>query len=213
MELQEIAYILNHATPRSLVLVDELGRATSTADGVAIAWAVSEHLIGLGAATLFATHFPQLAELTALYPNCRAWHLHVDTSRSRLDFRWRLRPGCNDAGHYGLLLAKSVGFPEDVLSQAGRVVAGAAGCGGGGAGYRGTVIRAVQATEAGYLGTALCFASARAGSCSAAAGHLAGAQSFKRSAWRVCFLSLLNLSCRVSSRPESHTAPTGECQR
>ncbi|GAB4817899.1 hypothetical protein N2152v2_004945 [Parachlorella kessleri] len=122
LEMQGAAYILNHATQRSLVLVDELGRATSTADGVGIAWAVSEHLIGLGTSTLFATHFPQLAELAAVYPNCRAWHLDVDTSRNKLNFSWRLKAGSNDAGHYGLMLAQSVGFPETVLTEAQRII-------------------------------------------------------------------------------------------
>ena len=67
-----MAHILEAATPRSLVLVDELGRATSTADGVGLAWAVGEALAARGAPTLFATHFPQLAELAALYPGVKA---------------------------------------------------------------------------------------------------------------------------------------------
>jgi DNA mismatch repair protein MSH4 len=123
--LQEVAFILTQATPRSLVLIDELGRATSTADGVGVAWAVSEQLISLGAHTLFATHFGQLTELAALYPSAKAWHLAVDASRNRLDFSWRLRPGASeDAGHYGLLLARAVGFPEEVLQAAEEVVQG-----------------------------------------------------------------------------------------
>lgn len=125
LSLQEVAFILTQATPRSLVLIDELGRATSTADGVGVAWAVSEQLISLGAHTLFATHFGQLTELAALYPSAKAWHLAVDASRNRLDFSWRLRPGASeDAGHYGLLLARAVGFPEEVLQAAEQVVQG-----------------------------------------------------------------------------------------
>ena len=71
VEMQEMAHILDHATPSSLVIIDELGRATSTADGVGIAWAVSEYLISLGAYTLFTTHFGGMEGLTVLYPNCR----------------------------------------------------------------------------------------------------------------------------------------------
>jgi DNA mismatch repair protein MSH4 len=128
--VQEVAYILSQATPRSLVLVDELGRATSTADGVGLAWAVGEQLLSAGAPTLFATHFGQLAELAALYPAAKAWHFDVDASRNRLDFSWRLRPGANEAGHYGLLLAAAVGFPPDVLQAAEEVVQGGLGrCG------------------------------------------------------------------------------------
>lgn len=67
-----MAHVLAAATPRSLVLIDELGRSTSTADGVGLAWAVGEALAERGALTLFATHFPQLAELAALYPAVKA---------------------------------------------------------------------------------------------------------------------------------------------
>ena len=125
--VQEVAHILSQATPRSLVLVDELGRATSTADGVGLAWAVGEQLLSAGAPTLFATHFGQLAELAALYPAAKAWHFDVDASRNRLHFSWRLRPGANEAGHYGLLLAAAVGFPPDVLQAAEEVVQGGLG--------------------------------------------------------------------------------------
>lgn len=121
-----MAHILAHATPCSLVLIDELGRATSTADGTALAWAVGEALIAAGAPTLCATHFGQLAELAALYPEAKAWHFDVDASRSRLDFSWRLRAGSlgEEVGHYGLLLARAVGFPTDVLEAAEEVVQG-----------------------------------------------------------------------------------------
>jgi DNA mismatch repair protein MSH4 len=78
---------MERATERSLVFIDELGRATSTADGVGIAWAVAEHLISLGAPTLFATHFARLGELATMYPNCKLWHFDVEVAEG-LNFRW-----------------------------------------------------------------------------------------------------------------------------
>ena len=80
---QETAHILQHATPHSLVLIDELGRATSTADGVAVAWAVSEHLADLGCATLLSTHFCQLAGLPAVCPRIKLWQLQVQVGKGR----------------------------------------------------------------------------------------------------------------------------------
>ena len=71
VEMEETAQILNKVTNKSLVILDELGRATSTTDGSGIAWAVSEFLISMGAYTLFATHFSIMTELSAMYPNCR----------------------------------------------------------------------------------------------------------------------------------------------
>lgn len=77
-----MAHILDHAGPSSLVVIDELGRATSTTDGVAIAWAVSEELIANRVPTLFATHFEQLMELPAMYPSAKLWRLQVGSSES-----------------------------------------------------------------------------------------------------------------------------------
>lgn len=84
----------------------------SAADGVAIAWAVSEHLIQLGVATLFATHFAQLAELGALYPNTRLWHFEAKTgsgggasgARERLMFTHRLLPGTQAGCQHELIM-------------------------------------------------------------------------------------------------------------
>ena len=121
---QETTYLLRHATPRSLVLIDELGRSTSTGDGLGIAWAVAEALAARGARTLFATHFAQLAELAATCPNCRAWHFEVGAQRGGLRYSWRLAAGASEAGHYGLALAAAVGFPEEVLQRAAAVVEG-----------------------------------------------------------------------------------------
>lgn len=75
--VKEVAHFLDHAGPGSLVLVDELGRATSTADGTALAWAVCEALLAAHAPTLFATHFPALSQLAAMYPTARLWQLRV----------------------------------------------------------------------------------------------------------------------------------------
>ncbi|KAK9808717.1 hypothetical protein WJX72_002463 [[Myrmecia] bisecta] len=121
VEMQEAAYITNHATERSLVIIDELGRATCTADGIGISWAIAEHLISLGCFTLFATHFTRIAELASIYPNCKLWHLHVDTADNRLNFRWTLKSGPQEAGHYGLMLAPVVGIPDEITQEARRI--------------------------------------------------------------------------------------------
>lgn len=70
-----------------------------------------------GACTLFATHFSRLAELAALYPNCKLWHFGVNASAKseQLDYTWKLLPGQQQAVHYGLILANSVGIPQQVL--------------------------------------------------------------------------------------------------
>lgn len=106
--MQEAAHIVSHATPCSLVLIDELGRATSTHDGIGLAWAISEQLIALGTYTLAATHFGRLNELANAYPNCQVWHFEVDASDQTLTFSWKLQPGAMASSHYGLLLAPMV---------------------------------------------------------------------------------------------------------
>ena len=84
-----------------------------------VPWSNEEHDInlshrGAGTFTLLATHFQRLAELPRLYPNAKLWYLEVGTSRAALDFKWRLHPGAGDAAHYGLILARSLGFPKQV---------------------------------------------------------------------------------------------------
>ncbi|KXZ43062.1 hypothetical protein GPECTOR_105g94 [Gonium pectorale] len=122
-EMQDAASVLACAGPRSLVLLDELGRATSTADGVGLAWAVCEELLAAGCPTLLATHFQQLGELAVLYPQARLWRLLVDTrGGGGLDFRWLLEPAAAlDYLHYGLLLAAAAGLPREVVDEARRV--------------------------------------------------------------------------------------------
>lgn len=131
IEMQEMGFILRHATPRSLVLVDELGRGTSTGDGVGVAWAISEALIASGARTLLATHFGgELSGLAERYPQCRVWHFGVNIQRTaaeeggvgeytpRLLFPWKLEAGVCEEKQYGLSLAAAVAFPPLALERA-----------------------------------------------------------------------------------------------
>ena len=94
-------------SPRSLVLIDEIGTDTATSDGLGIAWAVAENLISVGAGCLFATHFDRLNALEAMYPNCKLWHFDVDCQET-LSFNWKLLPGPGLIQHYGLLLGPLV---------------------------------------------------------------------------------------------------------
>ena len=82
-EMRDAAFLLHNCSRRSLVCVDELGRATSTAEGFALAWAVCERLLAAGALALCATHMERLAQLAAVYPACRVTHFLADTSRAR----------------------------------------------------------------------------------------------------------------------------------
>ncbi|KAL6755904.1 DNA mismatch repair protein MutS [Haematococcus lacustris] len=124
MEMQEVANILDHADSHSLVLVDELGRATSTSDGVALAWAVCEELLRCRVLALFATHFQQLEALTLTYSHARLWRLMVNAAPQHLDFTWQLKGGRQAPlpPHYGLTLAASLGFPPPLLERARRLV-------------------------------------------------------------------------------------------
>eukprot|EP01025_Chloroclados_australasicus_P049449 TRINITY_DN5631_c0_g1_i4.p1 TRINITY_DN5631_c0_g1~~TRINITY_DN5631_c0_g1_i4.p1 ORF type:complete len:252 (-),score=18.14 TRINITY_DN5631_c0_g1_i4:409-1164(-) len=123
VEMQEMSYILEHANERSLVIIDELGRATSTSDGIAIGWAMAEHLISIGASCLFATHFQELCELAQIYPNCALWQFDVNVTDDAMDFTWQLKQDAQQQViHYGLRLAPSVGIPPDVINIAQQVV-------------------------------------------------------------------------------------------
>eukprot|EP00899_Mesostigma_viride_P011694 jgi/Mesvir1/20525/Mv12403-RA.1 len=119
-EMRETAYILSHVTPRSLVVVDELGRSTSSLDGFAIAWAVCEHLLSLNTYVLFATHMQRMAELATLYPNAKVRTLSTSTEGDRLRFQYKLADTSLDAArvHYGLLLAEAAGFPSSIIERA-----------------------------------------------------------------------------------------------
>ncbi|KAL8114397.1 hypothetical protein AgCh_021308 [Apium graveolens] len=117
-EMKETAFLMQNVSERSLIVMDELGRATSSSDGFAIAWSCCEHLLSLKAYTIFATHMENLSELATVYPNVKILHFHVDVKNNRLDFKFQLKDGLRHVPHYGLLLAGVAGLPGSVIETA-----------------------------------------------------------------------------------------------
>ena len=117
-EMLETAAILHQATPRSLVILDEIGRGTATFDGLAIAWAVLEHLHNSNQCrALFATHYHELAALQATLPALAAVHMRARQWRDDIVFLHEVAPGTADAS-YGLQVAKLAGIPAAVVARA-----------------------------------------------------------------------------------------------
>jgi len=122
VEMTELATILRHATEDSLVLLDEVGRGTSTADGFAIARAVTEHLHDeVGATTLFATHHHDLAAVAAELPGAFNVHFRTDPTGDGIDFDHAVAPGAASAS-YGVEVAKMAGVPDDVVERSRAVL-------------------------------------------------------------------------------------------
>jgi DNA mismatch repair protein MutS len=122
VEMSEVAAILNHASPASLVLLDEVGRGTSTFDGLSIAWAVVEHLQRhTRARTLFATHYHELTELADLLPGIQNVHVSVKETPSEIIFLRRVEPGSADKS-YGIEVARLAGLPRSVIERAREVL-------------------------------------------------------------------------------------------
>lgn len=117
VEMVESANILNHASSRSLVILDEVGRGTSTYDGLAIAWAMVEHLAKIGARTMFATHYHQLNSLAQQLPGVANFRVAVDELGDRIVWTHRVLPGGTDRS-YGIHVARMAGVPGEVLSRA-----------------------------------------------------------------------------------------------
>jgi DNA mismatch repair protein MutS len=123
VEMTEAASILNTATPRSLVLLDEVGRGTATFDGLAIAWAVVEHLLThTRAKALFATHYHELTELADLLPGVRNYHVSVKESGSDIVFLRKVEPESADRS-YGIEVARLAGLPSPVIDRAREILA------------------------------------------------------------------------------------------
>jgi DNA mismatch repair protein MutS len=122
VEMTETAAILNTATPRSLVLLDEVGRGTSTYDGLAIAWAVIEYLHArTRARTLFATHYHELTELESLLESVKNYHVAVKESGGNVVFLRKVERGAADKS-YGIEVAKLAGLPPEVIARARQVL-------------------------------------------------------------------------------------------
>jgi DNA mismatch repair protein MutS len=122
VEMNETANILNHATARSLVLLDEIGRGTATFDGLSIAWAVAEHLATeILARTLFATHYHELNELASILPNIANYQVVVKEMPDQIIFLHKVRPGGADKS-YGIEAGRLAGLPTSVIQRARQVM-------------------------------------------------------------------------------------------
>ena len=124
VEMQEAANILNNATPRSLILLDEIGRGTSTFDGVSIAWSIVEYLHqnpARSARTLFATHYHELNELSELYPRVKNFKVDVREYGGKVIFLHKVVEGSADHS-YGIHVAEMAGLPKSVTSRAREIL-------------------------------------------------------------------------------------------
>jgi len=120
VEMIETANILHHATSRSLLVLDEIGRGTSTYDGISLAWAIAEHIHNhpsLGARTVFATHYHELIQLADHLPRVRNYNVVVDDDRGKVRLLHRIAPGGADKS-YGIHVARLAGLPRAVLGRA-----------------------------------------------------------------------------------------------
>ena len=121
VEMVETAHILSHATKHSLIIMDEIGRGTSTYDGISIAWAIAEHLVtnkDIAAKTLFATHYHELQELETTHPKkIKNFHVAVDNQSDTPNFLHKVMPGGASHSH-GIAVAKLAGVPDTVTKKA-----------------------------------------------------------------------------------------------
>jgi DNA mismatch repair protein MutS len=123
VEMHEAAHIVNTATNRSLILLDEVGRGTSTFDGISIAWALTEYLHQrVGARTLFATHYHELNELADLFPRIKNYRVDVREYGDKVVFLHTVLPGFADHS-YGIQVAKMAGLPDEVTERAKKILA------------------------------------------------------------------------------------------
>ncbi|MBI1805267.1 MAG: DNA mismatch repair protein MutS [Ignavibacteriae bacterium] len=122
VEMHEAANIVNTATTKSLILLDEVGRGTSTFDGISIAWALTEYLHNrIGAKTLFATHYHELNELAELFPRIKNLKVEVREYGDKVLFLHKVTPGFADHS-YGIQVAQMAGLPEEVTERAKNIL-------------------------------------------------------------------------------------------
>jgi DNA mismatch repair protein MutS len=124
VEMVETTHILQHATPRSLLILDEIGRGTSTYDGISIAWAVIEYIHnhpGLRSRTLFATHYHELIQMSEVFPGIRNYNVAVIESDGKVVFLHKIVPGGADKS-YGIHVAQIAGLPPTVITRANQMM-------------------------------------------------------------------------------------------
>jgi DNA mismatch repair protein MutS len=124
VEMHETANIVNNATPKSLILLDEIGRGTSTFDGLSIAWALTEYLhenINVAAKTLFATHYHELNELANIYPRIVNYKVDVKEVGDKVIFLHKVVPGYADHS-YGIQVAEMAGLPVSITRRAKQIL-------------------------------------------------------------------------------------------
>ncbi|MCX7725601.1 MAG: hypothetical protein N2053_02000, partial [Chitinispirillaceae bacterium] len=124
VEMIEVANILNNATDRSFILLDEVGRGTSTFDGISIAWAVAEYLHETPqkrGRTLFATHYHELAEMELLYPRIKNFHIKVKEWNEKIIFLRKIEQGSCDHS-YGIQVARLAGVPKEVIIRSREIL-------------------------------------------------------------------------------------------
>ena len=122
--MQETANILNNATPKSLIVLDEIGRGTSTFDGISIAWSVAEYLHEnpkTKAKTLFATHYHELTDLSEKFPGIRNYTVRVKQDGDRIVFLRRIAPGVAEKS-FGIHVAAMAGLPQAVVKRADQIL-------------------------------------------------------------------------------------------
>jgi DNA mismatch repair protein MutS len=122
VEMSETANILNNATPRSLIVLDEIGRGTSTFDGLSLAWSIVEHLHNaVGAKTLFATHYHELTELAQRLPRLKNYNVAVREWKDQIVFLRKILEGGTDKS-YGIQVARLAGVPRTVVERAKQIL-------------------------------------------------------------------------------------------
>ncbi|MBF0522593.1 MAG: DNA mismatch repair protein MutS [Candidatus Omnitrophica bacterium] len=121
VEMNETADILNNLTDKSLVILDEIGRGTSTYDGLSLAWALAEHFQNTKARTLFATHFHELTALADKLPGIKNYNVAVKEWKDEVVFLHKIVPGSSDDS-YGIYVAKLAGIPEEVIFRAKKIL-------------------------------------------------------------------------------------------
>lgn len=121
VEMSECAYILKNSTPKSLVILDEVGRGTSTYDGMSLAWAIAENLYHKKIFTLLATHYFELTELGKIYKGIKNYHVSVKEWKDTIVFMYKVLPGAASRSH-GIEVAKLAGIPKEVIDRAKEIL-------------------------------------------------------------------------------------------